>query len=308
MKTKFIYAVFLALLGSVPLKAAEKAPVLVILSSEGKISLKSGKVHPTGFYLTELMGPLKKIVEAGYPVVFANPKGNAAILDKKSDNSSWLGDNEQATPEVRKKAQDEYQAMRSLCEQQGVCGKPGMTLGPKPLKTLKAVIAGGLDGYAGLLLPGGHAPMEDLWRNAEMKTILRHFHDPKTRKPTGLICHAPIALLAALDDPQGYISALAKDDRKTMFEKSRQWIYRGYPMTVFTTREEQQQEPGQDNALGDFVRFYPDEALEKAGAYVNRADKWKSNAVRHEELITGQNPFSHDAFGDLFLKALEEKN
>lgn len=150
--------------------------------------------------------------------------------------------------------------------------------------------------------------MEDLWRNAEMKTILRHFHDPKTRKPTGLICHAPIALLAALDDPQGYISALAKDDRKTMFAKSSRWIYRGYPMTVFTTREEQQQEPGQDNALGDFVRFYPDEALEKAGGYVNRADKWKSNAVRHEELITGQNPFSHEAFADLFVKALDEKN
>jgi len=35
-------------------------------------------------------------------------------------------------------------------------------------------------------------------------------------------------------------------------------------MTSFSTLEEMQEEPGQDNALGGFVRFYPDQALDGA--------------------------------------------
>jgi len=41
--------------------------------------------------------------------------------------------------------------------------------------------------------------MEDLWKDRSLRTVLRHFH--ANAKPTALICHAPIALLAAMDDP-----------------------------------------------------------------------------------------------------------
>lgn len=53
--------------------------------------------------------------------------------------------------------------------------------------------------------------------------------------------------------------------------------------------------------------FYPDETLEKAGGYVQRADKWQSKVVQDRELITGQNPFSHNAFAEALVKALEAR-
>ncbi|MBI5139040.1 hypothetical protein HZA26_00285 [Candidatus Nomurabacteria bacterium] len=57
----------------------------------------------------------------------------------------------------------------------------------------------------------------------------------------------------------------------------------------------------------NYVRFYPDSALERAGAYVNRGDKWSNKTVKHKELITGQNPFSHNDFAKLLVSALSEQ-
>src|SRR5207247_1650530 len=121
-------------------------------------------------------------------------------------------------------------------------------------------------------------------------------------------CHAPVALLAAMEDSEGYIQAMLQDDRRTMVEKASHWIYRDYTVAVFTTREEQQEEPGgADNALGGFVKFYADEALEKAGAFVSRGNKWSNHVVQDRELITGQNPFSHTALATTFVNALERQ-
>ena len=88
---------------------------------------------------------------------------------------------------------------------------------------------------------------------------------------------------------------------------ARSWMYAGYSMTVFTTAEERQEEPGQDNALGGFVRFYPDEALEKAGGNISRAGKWQNHVVVDRELITGQNPMSDQALADAFVRALNSR-
>lgn len=283
-----------------PSKAAPK--VLVILSSENKITLKDGAmhpIHPTGFFLSELMVPLKKLIDAGYEPVFANPKGNKAVMDKISDQTLWFGDAPDAAPQVKAAAQRKYQDAKSGCKQMGICGE-----GPEgalALKSLSQAVAEGLDQYAGVFLPGGHAPMEDLWKDKSLGAILRHFHD--AGKPTALICHAPIALLSTMSRPEEYVAALEKKDPAAA-AKAKDWIYKGYSLTIFTTAEEKQEEPGQDNALGGFVRFYPDEALETAGAGVRRAMKWNSNAVRDRELITGQNPMSDEAFAEQFLAAL----
>lgn len=281
----------LILVASSLAQAAPKGKVLVVLSSEDKITLQGGKKHSTGFYLPELMGPAMKLVDAGYTLVFANPKGNKPSLDKSSDDSTWFEKNEA-----------EYKKHRDLCEKLEVCGPPGTTVAPKAAMKLSEAKKN-LDEYAAVFVPGGHAPMEDLWRSAELGAILKHFHEKK--KPTALICHAPIALLSALDNPAAYTRALHLDDRKLMNKATKNWIYKDYALTVFTTREEMQQEPGQDDRLGGFVRFYPDEALEKAGADVSRAKKWRSNVVIHEELITGQNPGSHGDFAAALLKALQ---
>ena len=124
--------------------------------------------------------------------------------------------------------------------------------------------------------------MEDLCRDAEVGRVLRHFHEQK--KPTALICHGPIALLAAQDD--------------------KGWIYKDYNMTIFSNEEEKFAEK---NILHGKMKVFPAEALKKAGGKLSHAKPWTSHAVRDRELITGQNPKSDHELANLFLEALAEE-
>jgi putative intracellular protease/amidase len=266
--------VTLAMVTAVQASAAHR--VLVVFSSETKITVVKDRAtgetseHPTGFFLSELMVPLRRLIAAGYTPSFASPKGGVAVMDKVSDGAFWFGGNER-----------EYRAVRAECEGLGLCGT-GLE-GTRQLVTLAEVRERGLDEYAAILVPGGHAPMEDLLKDADLGAILREFH--AAGKPTALICHAPVALLSARD--------------------ANGWVYSGYRMTAFSTKEEKQEEPGEDNVLGGFVKQYPDEALDAAGGrVVVRARKWQSNVVVDRELITGQNPFSDHEFADALLKSL----
>ncbi len=275
------------LLGIVPsLVMAESKKVLVVLSSENKITLKDGIEHPTGFFLSELMVPTLALIKAGYTPVFANPKGNEPTMDVVSDKAMWFANEE------------EYKVVRKAYLELTELRRP---------KSLSNVIEEGLDQYAGVFVPGGHAPMEDLIKDSDMGEVLRYFHGKG--KPTALICHGPIALLAALGpsiaNAFGQLIQLKSDNSLVIENLTKNWIYKGYKMTVFSTKEEKQEEPGQDNALGGFVKFYPDEALGIAGGHVLvNAIKWKSNVVVDRELITGENPFSDKEVAKELVKAL----
>jgi len=83
------------------------------------------------------------------------------------------------------------------------------------------------------------------------------------------------------------------------------WPYAGYKMTIFSTPEEKVAET---NQLAGKVKFYPDEALQKAGGNLVIAKEWQSNAIRDRELITGQNPSSDDQLVGLLLTALQEQD
>jgi putative intracellular protease/amidase len=258
---KFI--VLLALWFSLPAFGAQW--ILVVLSSENKITLKDGITHPTGYFLSELAVPLQAMMDAGYEPFFATPKGNAPTMDKISDSEMWFG----GDIVKYKKAQALLNSLSGLKS-------------PLALKD----IVGHENLFAGVFVPGGHAPMEDLYKDVNLGNILKNFH--AAGKVTGLICHGPIALLSA-----------GRGDQD--------WIYKGYKMTSFSTAEEMQEEPGQDNVLGGYVKFYPDQALRAAGADVSVADKWQSHVVKDRELITGQNPFSDHEFADAMVKALNQQ-
>ena len=263
--------------------SAHAAPnkILVVLSSESKITLKNGIIHPTGFFLSELMVPVKGLMEAGYEPVFATPDGNAPVMDKISDSPSWFGGDEKG-----------YQEIRSLLGSLSGLARPFR---------LTEVRRQDLHQYAGIVIPGGHAPMEDLLVNEDLGALLKYFH--RTQKVTALICHGPIALLSVLPDP----NAFTEDISLGQTPGAQKWIYQGYRMTSFSTNEEKQEEPGQDNALGGFVKFYPDQALLNAGARVVVADKWQSHVIRDRELITAQNPMSDVEFTKVLLEALSER-
>ncbi|OWQ44100.1 thiamine biosynthesis protein ThiJ [Roseateles noduli] len=260
--------------------AASKGKVLVVMSSANSLDLKDGKKYSTGYYLNEFVVPYRKLVEAGYEPVIANPKGDVPVMDPNSNNKMFFGGDEAARADAFKYAQ-------------------GVDL-LKKTKTLASVVAEGTSGYVGVFVPGGHAPMADLLTDKHLGRILTSFHD--SGRPTGIICHGPIVLLSALGDADGFVkSMIANDGKASSFAKG--WPYAGYRVTVFSTGEEQALEgPG---GLGGNVQFYPVNALAEAGAHVDSVANWHSNVIVDRELITAQQPFSAAEFGDVFVARLK---
>lgn len=259
-----------------PARAAGSKRVLVVISAANKLTLRGAVVHATGFYLNELAVPLKMLIDAGYKPIIATPGGKAPTLDAHSDTPKVFGGDEQR-----------YRMMKAM-----LAALPGMQA---PLR-LADVARDGLSSYAAIFVPGGHAPMVDLATDPALGQLLRQAH--AMHRPTALICHGPIALLSALPHADRFVKDLA-DGRTPPTAKD--WIYRGYQMTIFSTAEEVKAEQG---FLGGRMLFYPDAALSAAGGRVSEGRPFTSHVVVDRELITGQNPFSDAALGDALLKML----
>ena len=260
--------------------AQSKGKVLVVMSSAHELDLKDGKKYTTGYYLNEFVVPFRKLVEAGYEPVIANPNGDEPVMDANSNNKMFFGGDDAARAEALKYAQGIAQL--------------------KHPKTLASVVAEGTSGYVGLFIPGGHAPMVDLLKDKNLGKILVSFHEKG--RPTGIICHGPIVLLSALNDPDAFVASLVANDGKAN-SLAQGWPYAGYRVTVFSTGEEQQLEG--PHGLGGSVQFYPVNALAEAGAHVDTVANWHSNVIVDRELITGQQPMSAPEFGDTLVAKLK---
>jgi putative intracellular protease/amidase len=258
-----------------------KDKVLVVMSSANTLALKDGKTYATGYYLNEFVVPYRKLVDAGYEPVIANPKGDRPVMDVNSNNAMFFGGDDAARADALKFAE-------------------GLAALDHP-KTLASVVAEGTQGYAGLFIPGGHAPMADLLKDKNLGKILTGFHD--TGRPTGIVCHGPVVLLSLLPDTDAFIASMIAGDGKAS-SLNAGWPYAGYRMTVFATGEEQALEG--PSGLGGNVQYYPVNALAEAGARVETIANWHSNVVVDRELITGQQPMSAPAFGDALVAKLNE--
>jgi putative intracellular protease/amidase len=258
-----------------------KGKVLVDMSSANALELKDGKTYATGYYLNEFVIPYRKLIEAGYEPVIANPKGDRPVMDANSNHAMFFGGDDAARAEALRFAES-------------------LALLDHP-KTLAAVVAEGTAGYVGLFIPGGHAPMADLVEDKNLGKILKVFHD--TGRPTGIVCHGPIVLLSALPDPGAFIDSMIAGDGKAN-ALSAGWPYAGYRLTVFATGEEQALEG--PSGLGGHVQYYPVNALAEAGARVETIANWHPNVVMDRELITGQQPMSAPAFGDALVAKLNQ--
>ncbi|MDD2109700.1 type 1 glutamine amidotransferase domain-containing protein [Pseudomonas asiatica] len=255
--------------------AAPKGEVLVLLSSEHQLPLQDGKRYATGYYLNEFGVPADQLLKAGYKLVLVTPKGNAPSVDQRSIDPRYFAGDAVEMRRIEKVVQ----------------GLPGID----DTLSVKEVLAGDLGRYAGLFIPGGHAPLIDLANNPDVGALLRHFH--QAGKPTAAICHGPIALLSAQQDPASYQSALARGEKPA----ANDWLYKGYKMTIFSDPEEQVFE----GSLKDQrLLFYPANAMAMAGGDMGYAKAWQPNVVVDRELITGQNPFSDKALAKVLLEKL----
>lgn len=257
-----------------------KGKILLVGSSANEIKFKDGKPHRTGYYLPELATPAQAFIKAGYEVIVATPDGNTPALDQNSITESLFGNDKEKM----------NQAMRF------VLTHPTMQ---KPKKLGEVV--NDLEQYAAIYVPGGHAPMVDLMQDKDLGKALRHFHE--NGKTTALLCHAPIALAAALNDSQAFRQAMVDGDNEKAKSLAKDWIYNGYKMNVYSTAEEK----GVEQWLGNDIEFYMEDALRNAGGIVSVGEADKPFIVVDRELITGQNPYSDHLLIEVVLKQLEEK-
>jgi putative intracellular protease/amidase len=258
--------------------AAPKGEVLVLLSSETALPLRDGKTFPSGYYLNEFGVPADALQRAGYRLTVVTPRGNRPQADQRSVDPQYFRGDAQ--------------------EMKRIAGVVDQLTQDQQVQSLPDVIKAGLDRYAAVFIPGGHAPMIDLANNPLVGQVLRHFH--AQGKPTAAICHGPITLLAAQDDPQGYERTLGE----TSTGRAKNWIYSGYRMTIFADAEEAVFEASLN---GDKLRYYPARAMATAGGDMRFAKAWEPHVVVDRELITGQNPFSDQALAQALIAALAKR-
>ncbi|TPX61145.1 hypothetical protein PhCBS80983_g01308 [Powellomyces hirtus] len=241
-----------------------KGKILVVLSGEDHITLANGKEQPTGYFLPELAKPLQRLLDAGYTPVFTNPNGSTPAEDSMSSYLLvFLGNYME-----RRREWDLLSRMRE-------------TAGLATPRKLSEFNEQELSTFKGIFIPGGHAPMEDLWKNADLGRILNHFHT--AGKATGSLCHGPVALLSTRT--QGAFT------------------YNGYTLSVYSDQEEKMNEL----AFGSKLKFKAASELESAGAKLNNTFPMGVKVSVDRELVTGQGFTSAAAFGDAYVKLLEEK-
>ena len=260
-----------------------KGTILLIGSNASEIEVKGGKTVPTGYYLNELAVPTMAVLDAGYDVVLATPSGAKPVLDEVSRIAQHFGNSEQRLQEAVK-----------FVEEHPVMQKP---------RKLRDVLDAGIDGYAGLFVPGGQAPVVDLMQEPTLGEILRHFHERK--KTTAFLCHGPIASLSAIPQTREYRAALVAGDVAKAKALAKGWIYAGYRMTIWSNLEEKWLE---ENILHAKVVFRTVDALETAGAKViTSAKAFEPHLEEDREVITGQNPASDHVLAGALVKALDRQ-
>lgn len=258
-----------------------KGKILVIGSNATRIEIQGGGWGATGQYLNETVVPAMAVIDAGYEVVLATPDGTRPHIDPASDSAQHFEGDEAA-----------YRRARTFYDED-----PAMN----QVRTLRQAIEEGLDGYAGVFVPGGQAPVVDLMQDAELGEILRHFHE--TAKPTALLCHGPIAVAAAMPHAREFRAALIAGDADKASEWAKGWQYAGYRMTVFSATEEKVVE---DHILHAKMYFDMPQALTAAGGeVVTTTVDFEPHVVVDRELITGQNPRSDHPIAAAFIEALD---
>ncbi|OBI22404.1 thiamine biosynthesis protein ThiJ [Mycobacterium sp. E2462] len=229
------------------------AKVLIVVSGASYWTLNDGTRHPTGYWAEEFAAPYRELTGAGHEVVVATPKGVVPYVDAMSLRPAMAGGEETA--------REMEEILRSAEELR------------RPIELADAR----LDDYDAVYYPGGHGPMEDLWRDADSGRLL--IAALASGKPLAIVCHAPVALLATR---RNGVSPFA-----------------GYRVTAFTNDEED------GVGLREKARWTAEDELVRMGVEFTRGENWKPYTVVDRNLFTGQNPASAGPLAQEFMKKLD---
>lgn len=230
------------------------ANILMVVSAADSLTMKDGSEHPTGFWAEELVVAHQTLLEAGHSVDIATPGGARPTVDQVSLAPESAGGEERA------------EGFRDYLAKIG-----GELSQPLVLADVD------ISAYDAVVMPGGHGPMADLYRDADLGRLLAAAdRDGKIIAP---FCHGPAGLLSATDDGGAF-------------------VFKGRRLTVFSNEEEM------GGGTGENTPWLVEDALKEKGAVVDNAAAWTSHVVRDGNLITGQNPQSSEDVAKEVIKAL----
>ena len=231
--------------------------VLIVLSAADAWTRADGSKYPTGYWTEEFVDVHKEFVEAGYTVDIATPGAKKPTADHKSLDPKTVG---------IEKAVSFANYLKSLS-----------SVLNSPLSLSKIKMAD----YDAVVIPGGHGPVEDLYKDKDMGKLL--FAAEKSNKIIGAVCHGQAALLSAVDSRGN-------------------WLFKGRNMTSFSDEEEV------EFGTADNAPWLLASTLRKYGANYKRGEKnWGEFVLIDGNLITGQNPASSIAMTKAIIKTLEQR-
>ncbi|MDJ0318306.1 type 1 glutamine amidotransferase domain-containing protein [Arthrobacter antibioticus] len=232
------------------------ANILMVVSAADSLTMRDGFEHPTGYWAEELVVSHKTLLDAGHTVHIATPGGVKPTVDQVSLMDDSAGGKERA---------DSFRDYIASIDAE--------LSAPLVLAEVSA------KNYDGVVMPGGHGPMTDLYKDADMGRLLI---DANTAgKIIAPFCHGPAALLSAVDDEGKFAFA-------------------GRRLTVFTNEEEL------NGGTGPNTPWFVEDALQEKGAIIENSDPWSSHVVRDGNLISGQNPQSSEDVAKEVIKALQK--
>ncbi|MFE7114743.1 type 1 glutamine amidotransferase domain-containing protein [Streptomyces sp. NPDC057654] len=226
--------------------------ILIVMSAASVWERTDGSAYPTGYWAEELAAPHEKFIEAGYTVDFASPGGVLQPLDQHS------ADPELAGADCARHVAHAEKALREF----------------GPLLKLNEVR---VDGYAAVVLPGGHGPVVDLYQDADLGRLLTAAD--AAGKLVGAVCHGPAALLSAVD-AEG------------------KWLFAGREMAAFTDEEEQL------FGTAEGAPWLLASRLREMGAVHSSGPAYQQFNVSDRNLYTGQNPASSTRMAEDMIAAL----
>lgn len=249
--------------------AAVGAPraVLFLMPSLDYLRLSGGELWLTGSYLDESMVPAGALLDAGFAVTVATPLGLKPPLDQRSNASHYFD------------SEADYQRALTLWDSLPSLQAPAAL---HDLVATNVALAQTVAHYDALFIPGGHAPMIDLWPSTDAGTLIGAFFD--AGKLIAAICHGPVVLSSV---------ALVRPNA---------WPFVGYDMTVFSTAAEKLNQENLWN--GTALGFFPEDVLRAHGANVIEKPPYTPNVIVDRQLVTGQNPQSAVLLAATLVKML----
>jgi len=227
--------------------------ILIVLSAADTWTRADGSKYESGVWAEEFVVMDEKFIAEGCSVDIATPGGVIPTIDQHSMNPEVVG----------KENVDHFRAYLDAIAE----------------RLARPLVLADVDGrnYDAIVIPGGHGPVEDLYKDPDMGRIL--LEADRAGILIAPVCHGQAALLATRDADGS-------------------WPFAGRAMTSFSDEEEV------ELGTADNAPWLLADTLRKLGARYEKGPNWGAHVVRDGNLLTGQNPASSAPLADAVLAAL----